>query len=468
MIILIQLILIIGCARLAGALSKRMGQPQVCGEIAAGLVLGPSVFGALWPQAQRMLFDPTKGTHLSILSEVGLIFIMFLIGMEFDFGHFASSTGTAFSISAAGIILPFSLAIPLGRWIHSQMNLHVNVLGFTLFVATALSITAMPVLGRIMIEFNLNKTRLGTLTITAAAVNDAIGWLLLAVVSAVVIAQFHLGRLLLSAAELVAYVLGMIFVVRPLLMRWTRRVMRDSGDELSSNALAQLIVLLLASAEITNGIGVFSVFGAFVMGGILHDQPAFCAAVNNRMRDFVTVFFLPIFFTFTGLRTDIGSLNGVSAWITCAVVILVASAGKFVGCSVAARLSRLTWREAFSVGAMMNTRGLMELIVLNAGYDLGIIPKPVFCIFVVMAIVTTYMTAPVLRRLISGTDLEADFDISPFMKGRASAMWDRASSLTVPGSYGGSTVAVSSAPHIATEGFDHEHALPGISAPKAL
>jgi Kef-type K+ transport system membrane component KefB len=468
MIIIIQLILIVGCARVAGALSKRLGQPQVCGEIAAGLVLGPSVFGALWPQAQRMLFDPTRGTHLSILSEVGLIFIMFLIGLEFDFGHLAGSTRSAFSISAAGIILPFSLGIPLGRWIHSQMNLHVNVLGFTLFVATALSITAMPVLGRIMIEFNLNKTKLGALTITAAAVNDAIGWFLLAVVSAVVIAQFHLGPLLLSAAELVAYVLGMIFLVRPLLMRWTRRVMRDSGGELSSNALAQLIVFLLASAAITNAIGVFSVFGAFVMGGILHDQPAFCAAVNNRMRDFVTVLFLPIFFTFTGLRTDIGSLSGVSAWITCAVVILVASTGKFVGCSVAAKLSRLTWREAFSVGTLMNTRGLMELIVLNTGYDLGLIPKPVFCIFVVMAIVTTYMTAPLLRWLIRGTDLQPDFDISPFMQRRTSALRNRADSPGVAGGYGGSAVAVSCVRDRVTEGLDHEHALPDTAVPKSL
>ena len=466
--IIIQLILIVASARAAGVLFKRIGQPQVCGEIAAGLVLGPSVFGVLWPQAQRLVFDPGTLAHLSVISEVGLIFIMFLIGLEFDFGHLASSTRTAFSISAAGIILPFSLGIPLGIWIHSRMNLHVDALGFTLFVATALSITAMPVLGRIMIEFNINKTRLGTLTITAAAMNDAIGWLLLALISAVVIAQFHLGRLLLSAAEVVTYILGMILVVRPLLVRWTNWVMRDSGGELSPNALAQLIVLLLASAAITSAIGIFSVFGAFVMGGILHDQPAFCAAVNNRMRDLVTVLFLPIFFTFTGLRTDIGSLGGVLAWTTCAVVILVASAGKFVGCSVAAKLSGLTWREAFSAGTMMNTRGLMELIVLNAGYDLGIIPKPVFCIFVVMTIVTTYMTAPVLRRLIRGTDLQADFDISPFMEGRAFAMRRRASSTTAPGGFGGSTVAVPNAGHTATEGFDHEHAFPDAVAPKSL
>ena len=428
MIIVVGLILIIGCARATGTLFKRIGQPQVCGEIAAGLVLGPSVFGMLWPRAQQMLFDRATGAHLSVISEIGLIFIMFLIGMEFDFGHLASSTRAAFSISAAGIILPFSLGIPLGRWIYSLMNLQVDAAGFTLFVATALSITAMPVLGRILIEFNIAKTKLGALAITAAAANDAVGWLLLATISAMAAAQFHLNRLLLSAAEVVIYILAMIFIVRPLLVRWTRWVMRNSGGELSSNALAQLIVLFLASAAITHAIGIFSVFGAFVMGGILHDQRAFCEAVNNRMRDFVTVFFLPIFFTFTGLRTDIGSLNGRPALLALLVVILVASAGKFGGCAIAARLSGLTWREAFSVGVMMNTRGLVELVVLNTGYDLGIIPKSVFFIFVVMAVATTYMTAPILRRLIHGTDLQSEFEVSPFMQGHASAIPDRTAS----------------------------------------
>src|SRR2546423_3098963 len=424
--ILIELIFIVGSARAFGTLFKRLGQPQVCGEIAAGLILGPSVFGALWPHAQRIIFDPATGSHLSIISEVGLIFIMFLIGTEFDFSHLASSTRAAFSISAAGIILPFSLGIPLGRWIYSQMNLHVNASGFTLFVAMALSFTAMPVLGRILIEFNIARTKLGALTITAAAMNDAVGWLLLALISAMVAAQFHLTRLLLSAAELVLYILAMIFIVRPLLVKWTRWVMRDSGGELSTNALAQLIVFVLASAAVTHAIGIFSVFGAFVMGGILHDQRTFCAAVNNRIRDFVTVFFLPIFFTFTGLRTDAGSLAGMPALIAVVVVVLTASVGKFGGCSVAARLSGLTWREAFSVGTMMNTRGLVELVVLNAGYDLGIIPKPVFFVFVVMAVTTTYMTAPVLRRLIPGTELAADFEMSSFMEGRQSAMRDLA------------------------------------------
>jgi Kef-type K+ transport system membrane component KefB len=230
--------------------------------------------------------------------------------------------------------------------------------------------------------------------------------------------QFHPGRLLLAAAEVMIYLLVMIFVVRPLLLRWVRWVMRGSNGELSLNALAQLIVFFLASAAITSMIGIFSVFGAFVMGGILYDQTEFREAVHRRMRDFVTVFFLPIFFTYTGLRTDVGSMRNGEEWLICGIVILAATLGKFGGCSAAAKLSGLTWREASSVGIMMNTRGLMELIVLNTGYDLGIIPKPVFFILVIMAVMTTYMTAPVLSRLIRGTDVQPYFELSPFMQGR--------------------------------------------------
>jgi len=292
--------------------------------------------------------------------------------------------------------------------------------GFTLFVATALSMTAVPVLGRIMIEFNLSKSRLGALAIGAAAMDDAVGWLLLALISAVVAGQFRATRILVSAAEVVIHLLGMIFLVRPLLKRWTRWAMSKSGHEISSAALAQLIVMFFASAAVTGAIGIFSVFGAFVMGAILHDQKALCDAVGMQMRDFVTVFFLPVFFTFTGLRTDIGSLDGKATLLACVIVILVASIGKFGGCSFAARLSGLGWRESFSIGAMMNTRGLVDLVVLNTGYDLGIVPKRVFFIFVVMILFSTYMTAPVLRRLIHGTELQADFEVSTFMEGRAS------------------------------------------------
>src|SRR5579863_4288442 len=325
MITIIQLILIVGCAKAAGLLFSRIGQPQVCGEIAAGIILGPSIFGVLWPHIQRMVFNPSASEHLNVLSEVGLIFIMFLIGLEFDFSHLATSTRAAFFISTAGILVPFLLGIPLGRWIYSQMSLNVNKVGFTLFVATILSITAMPVLGRIMIEFNLGKSRLGALAIGAAAVDDAVGWLLLALISAVVVAQFRAIRILVSAAEVVIYLLVMVFLIRPLLKRWTRWAMPKSSPEISSAALAQLIIMFFASAAVTSAIGIFSAFGAFFMGAILHDQKALCEAVGRQMRDFVTVFFLPVFFTFTGLRMDIGSLAGKTALLVGVIAILVAA-----------------------------------------------------------------------------------------------------------------------------------------------
>lgn len=419
---IIQLILIVACAKSAGALFRYLGQPQVCGEIIAGLLLGPSFFGVLWPSAQRMLFDSASLSRLTVLSEVGLVFVMFLIGLEFDFGRLADSTRTALSISMAGIVLPFLLGIPLGRWIHSQMKLEVNKLAFTLFVATALSITAMPVLGRIMIEFNLARTRIGTLAITAAAVNDALGWLLLALISAVTAARFHAGHILLSAMEVLLYVLAMIYIARPLLLRWTRWAMLRCNGEISAAVLAQLIVFLLASSAITSAIGIFSVFGAFVMGGILHNQKAFVAAVNRRMGDFVTVLFLPVFFTLTGLRTDVPTAQGKSVLIIGAIVILVACIGKLGGCSIMARMNGMTWHEAFSIGVMMNTRGLVELVVLNVGYDLGIIPKPVFFVFVMMAVSTTLMTLPLLRHFIRGTSLQAEFEVSTFMEGRSASM----------------------------------------------
>ncbi|HWZ45930.1 MAG TPA: cation:proton antiporter [Candidatus Saccharimonadales bacterium] len=419
MTIIIQLILIVGCAKATGLLFRRLGQPQVCGEIAAGIILGPSLFGALWPHAQRMVFSPSASDHLTVLSEVGLIFIMFIIGLEFDFSHLATSTRAVFLVSTAGILVPFLLGVPLGRWIYFQMGLNVNKVGFTLFVATALSMTAVPVLGRIVVEFNLGKSRLAALAIGAAAMDDAVGWLLLALVSDLVVARFQPTRILVSAAGVAIYLLAMIFLVRPLLKRWTHWAMSKSGHELPPAALAQLIIMFFASAAVTSAIGIFPVFGAFVMGAVLHDQKALCEAVGRQMRDFVTVFFLPVFFTFTGLRTDISSLDG-KAGLLAGVVILVAATGKFGGCSVAARLGGLSWRESFSIGAMMNTRGLVDLVVLNTGYDLGIIPKPVFSIFVVMVLFSTYMTAPALRRLIRGTELQAQFEVSTFMEGRAS------------------------------------------------
>ena len=409
--VIVQLIVIIAAARLIGSVFRYLGQPQVCGEIAAGLILGPSLFGRFFPQTFAHVFNPSIGMEMNILSQIGLVLLMFLIGLEFDFGHLRENGAKALSISMAGIVVPFGLGLLAGGVIYSSLGLSVNRVGFCLFMATALSITAIPTLGRIMIELNIHRTRLGCLAISAAALDDASGWILLAIVSAIVRAKFDPWISVRMILETIGYGVFMLLAIRPLLRRWTQYVLREGKGEISLNALAMLFVLIFLSAAITNRIGIFSIFGGFLMGAILYDQGEFREAVFRRMRDFVTVFFLPIFFTYTGLRTDIGAMRGVRLWALCGLVLLSAFAGKFGGCAAAGLLSGISRREAALVGILMNTRGLMELIVINVGYDLGIIPRTVFFMLVFMSVATTYMTTPIVRRLSRQTELE------PYIRG---------------------------------------------------
>jgi Kef-type K+ transport system membrane component KefB len=383
-------------------LFRRMGQPQVCGEIAAGLILGPSLFGRFFPEVSRAVFDPSVSEIFSIMSQVGLVLLMFLIGLEFEFGHFQKHRGAALSVSLAGILLPFTLGMLLGGYLHRELAIESNPLYFSLFLATAMSITAIPILGRIMIELNMNRTVVGSLTITAAAVDDAAGWILLALVSAISRSAFDPWVFTRMVAGVVAFGLAMGFVVRPLLLRWIRKAVPHAGAELSLNGLAIVLILIFVCAMATNLIGIFSIFGAFLLGAILYDQHHFVAAVRARLNDFVTVFFLPIFFTYTGLRTDIGTMTGAWLWTLCGLVLAASIAGKLGGCALAARWNGMSWRDAGLIGVMMNTRALMELIVINIGFELGVIPRSVFFMLVFMAIFTTYMTAPLLRRLLRG------------------------------------------------------------------
>lgn len=405
--VLIQLIVIIAASRISGAAFARIGQPLVCGEIAAGLILGPSLLGGWFPDLFARIFNPSVSQIFSIMSQLGLVLLMFLIGLEFDFGHLDENRRTVFSISGAGIILPFGLGFFLGRFMHAQLGLEGNWVNLALFMAAAMSITAIPILGRIMIELGINRTRIGALTISSAAMDDAAGWIILAVVTATVRSAFDPWKLSVMIAEVLGFAAVMMFVVRPRLIQWTRQAARTG--ELSLNALAVLFILIFCSAIVTNLIGIFSIFGAFFLGAMLYDQHEFVAAVKRRLNDFVTVFFLPIFFTYTGLRTDMGTMTGAGMWTLCGMVLLAATVGKFGGCALAARANGLRWREASIIGVMMNTRALMELIVINIGYDLGIIPKSVFFMLVFMAVVTTYITAPLLRRLIHGSEVETAY-----------------------------------------------------------
>ena len=414
LIVIVQLIAIVASSRVFGVLFRRIGQPFVCGEIAAGLVLGPSLFGGMFPTLFHRIFDPSVSQIFSILSQIGLMLLMFLIGLEFDFDHLRNNRGTALAISSAGILLPFTLGFLLGPFIHSTLHLGGSWIHLSLFMAAAMSITAIPILGRIMVELNINRTRIGSLTISAAAADDASGWIILAMVTALARSTFDPERVALMVLETVGFAVFMLWIVRPLLKKWTAYHLRTHQGKLSAGGLAITLIILFLAAAVTNIIGIFSIFGAFFVGALLYDQREFREAIQRRIQDFVTVFFVPIFFTYTGLRTDIGTMAGGSLWVMCGLVLLTAFVGKFGGCSLAARLNGLPWREASMIGVMMNTRALMELIVINIGFELGIIPKSVFFMLVFMAVVTTYVTTPALRRLVRSSELAHDYLKSEF------------------------------------------------------
>ena len=426
--LLLQLGFIVLVARLFAVLFRKIRQPGVVGEIAAGLVLGPSVLGHFFPEFFAGLFHPaipgmtpeaSKELFdwiLTTLAQLGLIFLLFLIGLEFDFGHLRYHGKAAVAISISGVALPFALGFGLAFALFPHIGVVKSDLGFTLFVGTALSITAIPILGRMMMELGITRTRLGAITISAAAVDDASGWILLTTVAAIVRAQFHPANTLRMLAETVGFALALVFVGRPVLQRWTRHALRRGDGEISLNHLAILIAVIFACAIATSLIGIFAIFGAFFLGACLSDAHEFRQAVSRRMRDFMSAFFLPIFFTYTGLRTDVGTLESGRLWLLCGLVSAAAIVGKFGGCSLAARLSGFSGREAACIGSMMNCRALMELIVINLGYELGVIPKSVFCMLVLMALLTTFMTTPLLLWLMPGTELEPYILQSGFVK----------------------------------------------------
>ncbi len=426
-VVLLQLCVIIVAARLFAALFRRFNQPAVVGEIAAGLILGPSLLGRIpgLHEYWLMLFHPSGpgmaslGDVFTMFSQLGLIFLLFLIGLEFDFTHLKTSRGSSLFISILGIIAPFALGYGLAHLLFPHLGLdQKRFLGFALFMGTAMSITAIPILGRIMMEMGITRTRLGAVTITASAIDDACGWILLATVSALVKSDFRIMDTLLMLAETLVFAAVMLLVVRPLAARWFAGSLKKSDGFLTINSLAVLIILMFLCAIATSLIGIFAIFGAFILGATLSDQTVLREAIAARLRDFVTAFFLPIFFTYTGLRTDIGSVGGSTMWLFAFGVTAAAVVGKWGGCALAARLSGFDARESSCIGIMMNTRALMELIVINVGYELGVIPASVFCMLVIMALVTTVMTAPLLLRAMPGTELESYILDSGFIANR--------------------------------------------------
>jgi Kef-type K+ transport system membrane component KefB len=397
---LLELAVIVGAARLGAALAQRVGQAAVIGEIVVGILLGPSLFGWAAPQAFTYVFRSASPEPLQMLSDLALVLMMFQIGLEFDFAHLKVRTNriTVLRVSAACLILPFAIGLAHGYFAAPALSPQADRVDSALFIATAFSITALPVLGRILHELQITRTRLGVIAISAAAVNDALGWVLLALVTALSVASFYGARFGLNVLLLGAYVVLCTFVVRPLLKRFVHRFDLADG-RLPGTLFAVVLVSVFLSAIATYKLGIFAIFGAFLIGVILYDESLLVRAWQQRVGDFVTFFFMPIFFTYTGLRTSVGGLESYALWGWCALTIVLATLGKFGGAYLAARRP-LGPLHATILGFMMNTRGLMELVVINVGFDLGVISQQMFTILVLMALVSTIVTTPALRALL--------------------------------------------------------------------
>ena len=419
---LVQIIIIIAAARLFAAIFRRFRQPAVVGEIAAGLILGPSCFGHFFPHLSASIFDPADpalAETFSILSELGLVLLLFVVGLEFDFSHLRGNGRAAAAIALTGIALPLFMGMGLASVAHGNLEPLSNCspvprLGFILFLGVAISVTAIPVLGRVMMELNITRTRLGAVTISAAALDDACGWILLATISSVVRAGFDPWLSVRMIAATLGFTAAMLLVVRPLMKHFLRWAMRRNQGDLSPAALTVVLVVMFLSALATSKIGIFAIFGAFLLGTALSDAAEFRVVFGRHIRDFLTVFFLPIFFTYTGLRTNIGALTTSAHWLLFFGVLVFAVLGKLGGCWLAARAGGFPSSDAACIGALMNTRGLMGLVVTNVGRDLGVIPDSVFCMLALMALITTLMTTPLVLQFMRGTELEPHIRQSGF------------------------------------------------------
>lgn len=393
--VLIEVIVVIGLSRLVGLGFRRIKQPLVIGEIVAGIMLGPSFLGLVAPDLATSLFPAETVPFLNVLSQVGLIFFMFLIGLELDPKYLKGNLDIAILTSHVSILTPFSLGSLLALLLYPLVsNGTVSFTAFALFLGAAMSITAFPVLARIITENNLQGTRLGTLALTCAAVDDVTAWCLLALAIAVTRTNSMAGAIP-TIIESLLYIVLMCTVVRWFLQRLSNHYNRTG--RLTQFVLAGIYMGVVASALITEFIGIHLIFGAFLLGAVMPKNPGLIREIAQKTEDFVLIFLLPIFFAYSGLKTQIGLLNQPELWLLCLAVLLVAIVGKYVGTYIAARVCGINNREASALGWLMNTRGLTELIVLNIGLELGVITPLLFTMLVIMALVTTFMTSPLLE-----------------------------------------------------------------------
>jgi Kef-type K+ transport system membrane component KefB/nucleotide-binding universal stress UspA family protein len=393
--LLAQAIVIITASRLVGLLARRISQPFVIAEVVAGILLGPSLLGWAAPEVSAALFPASSLGIMQMIAQLGVVLFMFLVGLELDPKFLRGRGHTSVVISHTSIVVPFLLGTGLAFYLHPRYSdPSVPMLPFALFMGVAMSITAFPVLARILTERNLMRSRVGAVTIACAAVDDVTAWCILAFVVAIARTAGVEGAIVTTGMAVV-YIAVMFIVARPVLARLAARV--ATPDAMSQNVVAVVLVLVFLSSYLTELIGIHALFGAFLFGAILPKEGGFARALAEKLEDLVLVALLPLFFAFSGLRTEIGLLDSPVHWLTCGLIIALAVIGKFGGSAIPARLTGLSWRESGALGLLMNTRGLMELIVLNIGLDLGVISPTVFSMMVLMALFTTFMTSPLLE-----------------------------------------------------------------------
>ncbi len=392
-ILLTQIIVILILAGLFRRLFRALHQPPVMGEMIAGIVLGPSVLGWISPGAMTFLFPASSLETLRLLSQIGVVLFMFIVGMELNVRHVREKGSAAVMISHASIIVPFLLGSTLSLFLYRDLGpAGTSFNAFALFIGVAMSITAFPVLARILEDRKLTQTPLGSIALTCAAVDDVTAWCILALVIAIV-KSAGLASATITVGLTLVFAIVMILLVRPQLAR----VIKEPDAQQHRRRLIPIILaFVLACALITETIGIHALFGAFVAGVVMPPSTEFRIFLKDKLEAFGSYALLPLFFAFTGLRTQVSLLNDGQTWLICGVIILVAIAGKLGGSMLMSRWTGMSWTQSFSIGVLMNTRGLVELVVLNIGYDLGILSGRIFAMMVLMALVTTFMTGPLL------------------------------------------------------------------------
>jgi Kef-type K+ transport system membrane component KefB len=396
LLVVAQIAVIILASRAVGYLFRKIGQPQVVGEMLAGILLGPSLLGWMAPGFSATLFPASSLGLLNAVSQLGLVLFMFLVGLELNAKELYEHGSSTILISHVSIVVPFVMAAVLSLYLYPRLSDDaVSFVGFALFMGAAMAITAFPVLARILTDRQLLRTRLGTIAIGCAAVDDVSGWCILAYIVVLIRASQSARPLWTTLAGLGVFLIVTIMGLRRVLTYFERRYSRSGS--LSDDALAMILLFVLVSSFSTEALGLHLLFGAFMAGAVMPKDPRFVAYLTEKFESVTVLLLLPLFFAFTGLRTRVGLVKGGEMWFYCILILFVAVLGKLGGTGIAARVGGLSWRDATALGILMNTRGLMELVILNIGLDLKVISPALFSMMVIMAMVTTFMTTPLLQ-----------------------------------------------------------------------